>query len=156
VLSLDEVADGSGTGAFSVVHDDSSTVDEDGGLGCAANDSASARTRCATTVGTQRCGWCYYPLGPLNEKGRRRHYCSQSCRQRAYQSRKRARQLGLGEGELVVSSVLLGRMNRRLQALEEALSEAETANVQATDERVARLCEAASRLRGQVVGPPAR
>jgi nitrate reductase NapAB chaperone NapD len=62
----------------------------------------------------------------------------------------------LGEGELVVSSVLLGRMNRRLQALEEALSEAETANVQATDERVARLCEAASRLRGQVVGPPAR
>ena len=150
------MADGNGEKALTVVPDDYSVVDEEGGIGCATDDPASAGTRCATTVAAQRCGWCHYPLGPLNEKGRRRHYCSQSCRQRAYQSRKRARQLGLGEGELVVSSVLLGRMNRRLQALEEALSEAEKANVQATDERVARLCEAASRLRGQVVGPPAR
>ncbi len=104
----------------------------------------------------QRCEWCRRSLDNLNDKGRRRRYCSQSCRQRAYQSRKRSRQLGLGDGEIVVSSALLARMNRRLQALEEALSEAEKANLRATDERVARLCEAASRLKGQVVGPPAR
>lgn len=112
--------------------------------------------RASTRVAEGTCEWCYHPLGALNEKGRRRRYCSQSCRQRAYQSRKRSRQLGLGDGELIVSSILLGRMNRRLQALEEALSEAEMANLPATDERVARLCEAAARLRGQVVGPPAR
>jgi hypothetical protein len=62
----------------------------------------------------------------------------------------------LGDGELIVSSLLLARMNRRLEELDEALSEAERANLQAIDVRVARLCEAASRLRGQVVGPPAR
>ncbi len=123
--------------------------------GC-VNVSDLALSRPLTKMREGRCEWCQQSLGALNEKGRRRRYCSQSCRQRAYQSRKRSRQLGLGEGELIVSSLLLARMNRRLQALDEALSEAERTNLQAVDVRVARLCEAASRLRGQVVGPPAR
>jgi hypothetical protein len=133
-----------------------SGVDEDGGPGCASSSTPRSATRLLSGFRAERCGWCHYPLGTVNEKGRRRRYCSQSCRQKAYQSRKRARQLGLGDGELIVSSVLMDRMNRRLKVLEDALAEAERANVQATDERVARLCEAASRLRGQVVGPPAR
>jgi hypothetical protein len=118
--------------------------------------SSSPRARQSVRDTEGRCEWCRRPLGALNEKGRRRRFCSQSCRQRAYQSRKRSRQLGLGDSEQIVSSILVARMNRRLQALEEALSEAERADVQATDERIARLFAAASRLRGQVVGPPAR
>ena len=118
-------------------------------------DKATA-VRLFSGLRAERCAWCHYPLETVNEKGRRRRYCSQSCRQRTYQSRKRAKQLGLGDGELIVSSVLLDRMNRRLKVLEDALAEAERANLQTTDERVARLCEAASRLRGQVLGPPAR
>ena len=97
-------------------------------------DNAAA-TRLLSGLRAERCAWCRYPLEAVNEKGRRRRYCSQSCRQRAYQSRKRAKQLGLGNGELIVSSVLLDRMNRRLKVLEDALAEAERANVQATDER---------------------
>ncbi len=131
-------------------------VSADGEFQGCVNGSGLALSRPLTKMRARRCEWCQQPLGALNKKGRRRRYCSQSCRQRAYQSRKRSRQLGLGDGELVVSSLLIARMNQRLQALDEALSEAEGANLQSIDVRVARLCEAASRLRGQVVGPPAR
>jgi hypothetical protein len=102
------------------------------------------------------CEWCRQALGPRNHSGRKRVYCSQSCRQRAYQSRKRSKQLGLREGELVVSSVLLARMNKRLKALETALAEVEKAELHMTDQRIADLCQAARRLRRLVVGPPTR
>jgi hypothetical protein len=102
------------------------------------------------------CEWCRQPLGPRNHSGRKRVYCSQSCRQRAYQSRKRSKQLNLREGELVVSSVLVARMNRRLKALEKALAEVEEAELHANDQRIAELCQAARRLRRLVVGPPTR
>jgi hypothetical protein len=102
------------------------------------------------------CEWCRQPLGPRNSSGRTRVYCSQSCRQRAYQSRKRSRQLSLREGELVVSTVLVDRMNRRLRALDLALAEVEEANLDSSDDRIAHLCQAARRLRRQVIGPPAR
>lgn len=102
------------------------------------------------------CEWCRQGLGPRNHSGRNRVYCSQSCRQRAYQSRKRSKQLGLREGELVVSSVLLARMNKRLKVLETALEEVEKAELQMTDQRIADLCQAARRLRRLVVGPPTR
>lgn len=102
------------------------------------------------------CEWCREPLGPRNQSGRKRVYCSQSCRQRAYQSRKRSKQLGLREGELVVSSVLVARMNRRLKVLETALEVVENAELHMTDNRIADLCQAARRLRRLVVGPPTR
>jgi hypothetical protein len=104
----------------------------------------------------QLCEWCMHPLGPQNHSGRTRLYCSQSCRQRAYQSRKRSKQLSLREGEIVVSSVLVNRMNKRLRALDQALVEVEKANLQSCDERVWQLCQAAKRLGRQVIGPPAR
>ena len=114
------------------------------------------KSRTSARAVTQSCEWCRQPLGPRNHSGRRRVYCSQSCRQRAYQSRKRSKQLGLKDGELLVSSVLLDRMNRRLQALEAALREVEMTDLQAIDERIAKLCQAARRLRRMVVGPPTR
>ena len=122
----------------------------------AAPRSGQVRSRASARVVPQSCEWCRQPLGPRNHSGRRRVYCSQSCRQRAYQSRKRSKQLGLKDGELLVSSVLLARMNRRLQALEAALREVEMTDLQAVDERIAKLCQAARRLRRMVVGPPTR
>jgi hypothetical protein len=107
-------------------------------------------------ISRETCEWCRQSLGVRNNSGRNRVYCSQSCRQRAYQSRKRSKQLGLKEGEVVVSSVLLDRMNKRLQALEVALAEVEAAELQNTDERVNQLYLAARRLRRLVVGPPTR
>jgi hypothetical protein len=154
VLSLQERTEFEQTTAVGIPPD--RAVSADAELEGCVNGSGPVLSRPLTRVREGRCDWCQQSLGTLNEKGRRRRYCSQSCRQRAYQSRKRSRQLGLGDGELIVSSLLLARMNRRLEELDEALSEAERANLQAIDVRVARLCEAASRLRGQVVGPPAR
>jgi hypothetical protein len=107
-------------------------------------------------ISRETCEWCRQTLGARNSSGRKRVYCSQSCRQRAYQSRKRSKQLGLKEGEVVVSSVLLDRMNKRLQALEVALVEVEAAELQNSDERVNQLYQAARRLRRLVVGPPTR
>ena len=121
-----------------------------------AQRPASARAGALPRSAPQFCEWCRQPLGPGNQNGRKRVYCSQSCRQRAYQSRKRSKQLGLRDGELVVSSVLLARMNKRLKALETALSEVEKAGLHMTDDRVADLCQAARRLRRLVVGPPTR
>ena len=124
---------------------------------------SSSRPRQSTTrpVSAARnvqsfCEWCRQPLGPRNHSGRKRVYCSQSCRQRAYQSRKRSKQLNLREGELVVSSVLVTRMNRRLKVLEKALTEVEEAELHMQDQRIAELCQAARRLRRLVVGPPTR
>jgi hypothetical protein len=127
------------------------------GVSSSGSGSGTPKQKPARSAsGPQSCQWCRQPLGPRNHSGRRRVYCSQSCRQRAYQSRKRSRQLGLKEGELLVSSVLLARMNKRLQALEAALREVEATDLQSMDERIAKLCTAARRLRRLVVGPPTR
>ncbi len=66
----------------------------------------------------ESCEWCGSPLGPRSHSGRTRLYCGQSCRQRAYQSRKRSKQLSLREGELVVSAVLVTRLNKKLRRAE--------------------------------------
>ena len=41
--------------------------------------------------------------------GRPRRYCKTSCRQRDYEARRRAAELGLSEGELVVTREVLGQ-----------------------------------------------
>ena len=43
------------------------------------------------------------PTGP----GRPRRYCRRSCKQRDYEARRRSRELGLGEHELVVTREML-------------------------------------------------
>jgi len=104
----------------------------------------------------ESCEWCGSALGPRSHSGRTRLYCGQSCRQRAYQSRKRSKQLSLREGELVVSTVLVTRLNKRLRALRLALSKVEKANLEDSDELISQLCQAARVLGRQVIGPPAR
>ena len=104
----------------------------------------------------ESCEWCGSPLGPRSHSGRTRLYCGQSCRQRAYQSRKRSKQLSLREGELVVSSVLVTRLNKRLRALDLAVSKVEKAHLEDSDELILQLCQAARILGRQVIGPPAR
>ncbi len=57
--------------------------------------------------------------------GRPRQYCRQSCRQRDYESRRRARELGLTEAELVVARDALFRLHDRLYVLEAAVEDVE-------------------------------
>jgi hypothetical protein len=100
----------------------------------------------------ERCNFCGRVLGPRNSSGRRRIYCSQSCRQRAYQTRKRAAQLGLREGEMVVSGVMVTRLNKGLKNLDAALAQVENAHLEGVDERIQQLCQAAKRLRKVNIG----
>jgi hypothetical protein len=92
------------------------------------------------------CIFCGNDLGARNSSGRRRVYCTQSCRQRAYQSRKRATQLGLRDGEQVVSLMTVTRINKGLKSLAKALTQVEKAHMDAADENVAALCAAARKL----------
>ncbi|WP_090478820.1 hypothetical protein [Nakamurella panacisegetis] len=49
-----------------------------------------------------RCGWCGRELPSAGTVGRRRRYCTQSCRQRAYENRN-----ALQRGELPSDAVVL-------------------------------------------------
>ena len=61
---------------------------------------------------------------PPTDIGRPRKYCRQSCRQRAYESRRRGTELGLGDDELVVTRNELDDARDRLYLIETALSDA--------------------------------
>jgi hypothetical protein len=57
--------------------------------------------------------------------GRPRLYCKQACRQRDYEARRRAADLGLGEHELVVTRAELEAIRDRLFVLERTVEDAE-------------------------------
>jgi hypothetical protein len=49
------------------------------------------------------CAWCARPIEKSAGPGRPRQYCRQSCRQRDFEARKRARELGLAESDIIVA-----------------------------------------------------
>jgi len=53
-------------------------------------------------------------------------YCRHACRQRDYEARRRAVELGLGEHELVVTREELESLRDRLFVLEQTMEDAET------------------------------
>ena len=57
--------------------------------------------------------------------GRPRLYCKQACRQRDYEARRRAAELGLGEHELVITRAELEAVRDRLFVLERTVEDAE-------------------------------
>ena len=71
------------------------------------------------------CRWCGRPLPPASSRGRPRQYCRQSCRQRHYEARHRAAELGLGEDELVLARSELDALRDRLYVLECAIGDVE-------------------------------
>lgn len=78
--------------------------------------------------------WCGRPFEPTNGPGRPRVYCKPSCRQRDYEARRRAAELGLGEHELVVTRAELEQLRDRLYLLRLALDDVERDLADAGDE----------------------
>ena len=72
-----------------------------------------------------RCRWCGRQFPLVTGAGRPRQYCKRSCRQRHYESRRRASELGLGEHELVVTRQELNELRDRLYLLGEAVKDVE-------------------------------
>jgi hypothetical protein len=71
------------------------------------------------------CAWCGRKFEAASGPGRPRLYCRTSCRQRDYEARRRAAELGLGEHELVVTRKELERLRDRLYLLQCAVDDVE-------------------------------
>ena len=70
--------------------------------------------------------WCGRPLVRRGGAGRPRRFCRQSCRQRDYEARRRSSELGLSEGELVITREELESVRDRLYVLQCAVEDVET------------------------------
>ena len=73
----------------------------------------------------RRCRWCARPFTVVPGPGRPRQYCRRSCRQRDYEARRQAADLGLGDDRLVVARAELDALHDRLYELEAAIEDAE-------------------------------
>ena len=71
----------------------------------------------------RRCQWCRRPLLEQEGPGRPRVYCKQSCRQRDYEARRRAADLGLSEAEVVLARTELDGLTDLLYVLEAAIED---------------------------------
>lgn len=72
----------------------------------------------------KRCRWCGRRLAIRPGPGRPRVFCGQSCRQKEYISRLRAKDAGLAESELIVTRAELDDLRDKLYVLECALDDA--------------------------------
>lgn len=74
----------------------------------------------------RRCRWCGRPIeAQPGAQGRPRQYCRQSCRQRDFEARRRSRELGLAESEVVMARHELSRLDDMLYVLTCALEDVE-------------------------------
>src|SRR3954470_625144 len=71
-----------------------------------------------------RCRWCRRVLGP-QKMGRPRVFCSQACRQWDWVGRQRARELELGEDELIITKAELDQLHDDLYVLACAVDDVE-------------------------------
>ncbi len=69
------------------------------------------------------CRWCHRPLPPPAATGRPRRYCRDVCRQRDFEARQRAAEVGLTESDLVVARSELDDLRDQLYVLEAAVED---------------------------------
>lgn len=132
--------------------------------GMAAPGAASAVTEsshdelwggAAAAKGPRHCGWCGARLAQNGNVGRRRRYCTQSCRQRAYERRVAVQRSGLPEDAVILSEDEVAMLQDRLFQLRCAAEDVATAVVDGADraelrglaEALARAAADAERLR---------
>jgi hypothetical protein len=75
----------------------------------------------------KHCGWCGRQLPESGNVGRRRRYCGQSCRQRAYERRAAVQRCGLPEDAVVLSDSEIATLQDRLFQLRCAAEDVVTA-----------------------------
>jgi hypothetical protein len=74
----------------------------------------------------RRCGWCRRVLPQQGTVGRKRQYCGQACRQRAYEQRNASARAGLPDDVVVVTKAELDGLQDRLYQLRCALEDVQT------------------------------
>ena len=98
-----------------------------------------------TVDGATRCSWCGRAV-PRPAVGRPRRYCRDSCRQRAYEARRRAERAGLSAEHVVLGPEQLADLRDRLYVLQAALDDID-AGGWAPRDALAHLYDAAQPLR---------
>ena len=83
-----------------------------------------------------RCRWCGRRFERDGGPGRPRAFCRRSCRQRDYEARLRAAELGLGDAELVVARARLDELHDGIAMLEAAIEDVEQDVAEAPDDPV--------------------
>lgn len=73
----------------------------------------------------RRCRWCARRFTVTIGPGRPREFCRRSCRQRDYEARQRASEVGLSEHELVLTRQAMDDLRDRLYVLECAVEDVE-------------------------------
>jgi hypothetical protein len=73
----------------------------------------------------KRCRWCARPFEVTPGPGRPKEFCRRSCRQRDYEARQRALEVGLSEDELVLTRRVVDDLRDRLYVLEAAVEDVE-------------------------------
>jgi hypothetical protein len=112
-----------------------------------------------STLDTDTCGWCGGEL-VQQRLGRKRRFCRDAHRQRAYEARRLGWRMGLDSGEAIVSARRLEDLGDRLTVLEAALEDVERdLRLEGSEEayRAAfrHLYAAAAGLRGRRLSPRA-
>jgi hypothetical protein len=78
-----------------------------------------------TVTKPQGCAWCGRPIEQKKGAGRPRTHCRRSCRQRDFEARKRARELGLAESDLIIARKAVERLDDLLFVLSCAVADVE-------------------------------
>ena len=94
-------------------------------MGASARTSPSIVTVTLSATRPARCRWCGRTYESGAGPGRPRLYCRRSCRQRDYEARQRAAELGLGEHELIVTRQELHELRDRLYLLAQTVEDVE-------------------------------
>jgi hypothetical protein len=84
------------------------------------------RTSTPSEHDVRRCGWCRRVLAQQGSVGRPRLYCTQACRQRAYEQRSATARAGLPDDVVLVSRAELDGLQDRLYQLRCALEDVGT------------------------------
>jgi len=108
----------------------------------------------------RRCRWCRRVLPDRPSRGRPRQFCRQSCRQWDWVARQRARELQIGEDELVVARAELDALRDEMYVLACAVEDVERdvadirqADVSELRDALSWLLEAARPLRDRELRP---
>ncbi len=102
------------------------TVAQQQGATALVDAPSGAGTSGRTDGEVRRCGWCRRVLTHQGAVGRPRLYCTQACRQRAYEQRSAATKAGLPDDVVLVSRTELDGLQDRLYQLRCALEDVQT------------------------------
>ncbi|MCP1387029.1 hypothetical protein M5J20_02330 [Corynebacterium sp. TA-R-1] len=97
------------------------------------------------------CLWCGQELEAQQGRGRKRKYCGQSCKQRAYEQRHNLSGAGIAEGSVILRPERVAELRDELYELRCAAEDVRTAAMEGADaEEIRHLCDELTALATEI------